>query len=137
MSSARPPSRAALGASLVALAASLAACDGSVPSSTASGSASPAAARCPADQVENSGIDGRVVDTDGEALPDVLILIETGTGFRGNTRTAEDGVFTAAGVTGDFTISTVDIDHVPLTQRVTVPCGETIEVELVLTPVEE
>ena len=122
---------------LLVLAACVGACDMSTtPSAVASESATPASGRCAADQVERSGIDGRIVDTDGNPLGDIFVLIETAE-FRGDTRTTEEGVFTAPGVTGDFTISTVDIDHEPISRRVTVPCGETVEVELVLTPVEE
>ena len=122
---------------LVIVAATISACDiSTTPSGTPTTSATPASGRCAVDQVALSGIDGRVVDTDGNPLGDIFVLIETAN-FTGDTRTADDGVFTAAGVTGDFVISTVDIDHEPLTQRVTVPCGETVEVELVLTPVEE
>lgn len=137
MSAARPLSRAALGTLLAGLVMTLAACDTTTPPSvTPTPSATSASGRCAPELLEVSGIDGRVVDADGNPLEDIFILIETGS-FRGDTRTAADGVFTAPGVTGEFAISTVDIDHVPVTQRVTVPCGETVEVELVLTPVEE
>jgi hypothetical protein len=130
------PIRVALGSLLVVLVAVLAGCDGS-PSVTPSASASAEAGPCPLEDVEVSGIDGRVVDTDGNPLGDILVIFDSGTGFTGDARTAADGVFTAPGVTGEFTLSTVDIDHDPITQRVTVPCGETVEVELVLTRVEE
>jgi hypothetical protein len=133
----RPPRRAALVPVLVALSLSLAGCDGSAAPSATPSAADSHAGACPLDRVEMSGIDGRVVDTDGNPLGDVLVLFDSGTGFTGDARTAEDGVFSAPGVTGEFTLSTVDIDHLPLTQRVTVPCGETVEVELVLTPAEE
>ena len=122
---------------LVVTAAFVGACDiTTTPSTPASASATPVSGRCTTDQMELSGINGRIVDTDGNPLGDIFVLIETSE-FRGDTRTTEDGVFTAPGVTGDFTISTVDIDHEPISRRVTVPCGETVELELVLTPVEE
>ena len=114
----------------------LAACD---PTSTpsASLSPSPSAAACGAEEVEGGGISGVVVDTDGNPLNDIFILIETTGGFRGDARTGENGVFTAPGVSGNFRISTTDIDHLPVVREVTVPCGELVEIELVLTPVDE
>jgi hypothetical protein len=114
----------------------LAACDTtSAPSVTPS--PSPSISPCGAEEVEGGGISGVVVDTEGNPLNDIFILIETTGGFRGDTRTGENGVFTAPGVSGDFRISTTDIDHLPVVREVTVPCGELIEVELVLTPVDE
>jgi hypothetical protein len=101
--------------------------------------ASPSAsadARCDPDEIAASGIDGTIVDPDGNVLPDIFVQIETGDGFRGTTRTTDEGVFTAPGVSGEFVISTIDIDYEPITRRVTVPCGETVEVELVLTPAD-
>ena len=81
-----------------------------------------------------SGIDGIVVDSDGKPLDDIFVQIEAGGGFTGDTRTGPDGIFSAPGVTGDFVITTIDIAYDPVTRRVSVPCGETVEVELVLTP---
>jgi hypothetical protein len=106
------------------------------PSASASGTASPAAGRCGADAVADGGIRGTVVDTDGTPLGDIFITIETGDGFRGTTRTGTDGAFSASGVSGDFTIITLDVDYESLTQRVSVPCGEMVDVELVLTPAD-
>jgi hypothetical protein len=83
-----------------------------------------------------SGINGSAVDPDGNRLPDIFVQLDNGDGFRGTTRTTEEGVFTAPGVSGEFVITTIDIDYDPITQRVTVPCGETVEVELVLTPAD-
>ena len=122
---------------LLVLLALVAACDSTA---TPSASASPADASsgpCGADEIAASGINGTVVDSDDTPLDDILVQIEAGDGFRGTARTGEEGVFTAPGVTGDFVITTVDIAYAPVTQRVTVPCGETIEVELVLTPADE
>lgn len=90
---------------------------------------------CPPEEVGEGGIDGRVIDPDGDPLNDILVII-TAARFQGETRTGEDGVFSAPGVSGQFEISTTDIDHRPAIRRVTVPCGELLEVELVLTPVE-
>jgi len=122
------------------LVSALAACDASSPShspveSGASPSAS-AAAGCGPDEIAASGIDGTVVDPDGNLLPDIFMQLETSDGFRGTARTTPEGVFTAPGVSGDFVITTIDIDYDPITRRVTVPCGETVEVELVLTPAD-
>jgi hypothetical protein len=124
------------GALLLLVVISLAACD---PTSTpsASPSPSPSSAPCGAEEVEGGGISGLVVDPDGNPLNDIFILIEATGGFRGDTRTGENGVFTALGVSGHFRISTTDIDYQPLVREVTVPCGELVEVELVLTPVDE
>lgn len=122
------------------LVSALAACDGTSPSPSSSGSgvspSASAAAGCGPDEIAVSGIDGTIVDPDGNLLPDIFVQIETGDGFRGTTRTTDEGVFTAPGVSGDFVITTIDIDYDPITRRVTVPCGETVEVELVLTPAD-
>jgi hypothetical protein len=127
---------------VVALAATvvgaLAACDSpSAPSAEPTHSPTPASGRCLGDELERSGISGRTVDADGNPVGDIFVLIDTGRGFRGDTRTAEDGVFFTTGVTGEFTISTVDIDYVSGPIQVTVACGETVSVEIVMTPVEE
>jgi hypothetical protein len=134
MPSVSPRRRAVfLGLLASALAASLAACDGSTP---ASGSATPSLslAPCEPDEIAMSGIDGIVVDSDGNPLADIFVQIEAGGGFTGDTRTGPDGIFSAPGVTGDFVITTVDIAYDSVTRRVSVPCGETVDVELVLTP---
>jgi hypothetical protein len=112
----------------------LAACDlsSSPPSSIV---ASPSAAACTPEEVADGGISGRVVDEDGNPLSDILVLMTT-PGFQGDVRTAENGVFSAPGVSGDFEISTTDIDYRDAVRRVTVPCGELVEVEIVLTPVD-
>lgn len=120
----------------MAVLAVLAACDTSAsptpsPSEPAT---SAAAAPCGADEIAASGIDGIVVDTEGNPLNDIFIQIDNLAGFSGSTRTGADGVFTAPGVTGEFVVTTVDVDYDPVTQQITVPCGETIDVELVLTP---
>lgn len=129
-----------MSASLLVLVSALAACDGTSPSPSSSGSgvspSASAAAGCGPDEIAASGIDGTIVDPDGNLLPDIFVQIETGDGFRGTTRTTDEGVFTAPGVSGDFVITTIDIDYDPITRRVTVPCGETVEVELVLTPAD-
>jgi hypothetical protein len=109
----------------------LAACD---PTASPTSIPSPSAAACGADEVEGGGISGRVVDTDGTPLGDILVLIESPGGFSGDVRTAEDGLFSAPDVSGVFRISTTDIDYQPVTRNVTVPCGELVDVELVLTP---
>lgn len=120
--------------SLVALLILLAACDGSSsPSPTVPATAS--AAACGPEQVADGGINGRVVGQDGNPLGDIFLIIENGAGFQGSVRTAEDGIFTAPGVAGEFVITTVDIDHVEVVERITVPCGELVDVELVLSPI--
>lgn len=129
---ARPPAITALLA--VAL---LVACNAPGPSSP-SPSASPSApAACGLAEIAASGIDGSVVDGDGNPLEDILVQIDNGAGFTGSARTPADGSFSAPGVSGEFVITTLDIDYESLTQRVTVPCGETVEVELVLAPIDE
>ncbi|MCA1570947.1 MAG: carboxypeptidase-like regulatory domain-containing protein [Chloroflexi bacterium] len=90
---------------------------------------------CTPEEVQEGGIDGRVIGPDGDPLNDILVII-TAARFQGETRTGEDGVFSAPGVSGEFEISTTDIDYRPAIRQVTVPCGELLEVELVLTPVE-
>ena len=130
--SARPPAVAALLAVTL-----LVACDGPGPS-TPSPSVSPsAAAACGPDEIAASGIAGMVVDGDGNPLEDIFIQIDNPAGFTGSTRTPADGTFSAPGVSGEFVITTLDIDYESLTQRVTVPCGEMVDVELVLTAVGE
>jgi Carboxypeptidase regulatory-like domain len=126
-------SRPAALVALVALAA-LSACD---PTASPTSTPSPTTAACGAEEVRGGGISGRIVDTDGNPLGDILVLIEVPGGFTGETRTGEDGLFSAPDVSGEFRISTTDIDHEPLVRTVTVPCGELVEVELVLTPVED
>lgn len=121
---------------LLAVLAGLAACDttASPTPSPSAPAASASAAACSVDEIAGSGIDGLVVDTEGNPLNDIFIQIDNLGGFSGSTRTAADGVFTAPGVTGEFVMTTVDAAYDPVTQRVTVPCGETVDVELVLTP---
>ena len=128
--------RAAFGpAALFLLALAISACDLSSPPSTTP-TASPTSAACGPDEVATGGINGTVVDAEGNPLNDIFILIQTPDGFRGTTRTGEDGVFTAPGVSGDFQITTTDIDYAELVREVAVPCGELVDVELVLTPVD-
>lgn len=120
---------------VIVLLVALAACDSSAtPSSSVPGAS--ANAVCGVEEIAASGIDGRVVDTAGNPLNDILIQIRTTGGFRGTVRTGEDGVFSAPGVSGDFQMTTTDIDHDDLVREITVPCGELVEVELVLTPVD-
>ena len=120
----------------MAVVAVLAACDTSAsPTPSQSAPATSASASvCSVDDIAASGIDGLVVDAEGNPLNDIFIQIDNLGGFSGSTRTAADGVFTAPGVTGEFVITTVDAAYGSVTQRVTVPCGETVDVELVLTP---
>jgi hypothetical protein len=128
----REPAQAALAGLMLFLAACTTA-----PTPTPTGSPPSAGDRCGADEVAGGGIDGTVVDPDGNPLNDIYVSIETGDGFRGTTRTAADGAFSAPGVSGEFTITTIDVDYLSVTRRVTVPCGEMVDVELVLTPVGE
>jgi hypothetical protein len=101
-------------------------------------SSAPASAQgnvaCGADEIATSGIAGTIVDSEGTPLPDILVQIDNTAGFTGSTHTPEDGTFTADGVSGEFVITTVDLHYDSVTQRVTVPCGETVEVEIILTP---
>jgi hypothetical protein len=129
--SARPPAiRAVLALAL------LVACNAPGPPSP-SPSASPSAdAECGRDEIAASGIDGSVVDGDGNPLGDIFVQLDNGAGFTGSARTPADGTFSAPGVSGEFVITTLDIDYESVTERVTVPCGETVDVELVLTPVD-
>ena len=128
--------RAARGpAALLLLLLALAACDLSA-SPSASPGVSPSADACDPDEVAEGGINGSVVDADGNPLNDIFIFIQTADGFRGTTRTGEDGVFTAPGVSGEFQITTTDIDYAEVVRDVTVPCGELVDVELVLTPID-
>lgn len=105
-------------------------------SPSATPSAIPSNGTCGPEEVADGGINGSVVDAEGNPLNDIFIFIRTPDGFRGTTRTGEDGVFTASGVSGEFEITTTDIDYAQLVRRVTVPCGELVDVELVLTPVD-
>ena len=127
---------AALGSGALIVILTVAACDQQAPPSSASPAPSAAAERCGPDEVADGGINGLVVDADGNPLNDIFIFIQTPDGFRGTTRTGEDGVFTAAGVSGEFQITTTDIDYAEAVRNVTVPCGELVDVELVLTPVD-
>jgi hypothetical protein len=130
----RFPWRAPL--ALVLLTSLAVACNGPVPqrSTPAATSSGDASAPCGRDEIEASGIAGTIVDSEGNPLPDILVQIDNTAGFTGSTRTPADGSFTAFGVTGEFVITTVDIAYDSVTQRVTVPCGETVEVEIILTP---
>lgn len=114
----------------------LVACNAPGPSSPTPSASPSADAACGPDQIASSGMAGSVVDGDGNPLEDILVQIDNGAGFTGSARTPADGTFSAPGVSGEFVITTLDIDYESVTQRVTVPCGETVEVELVLTPVE-
>ena len=113
----------------------LVACD-ATPSATPSPSPSPEAEPCLGEELARSGFDGVVVDTNGDPVGDILVQLDNGAGFVGDVRTGEDGVFFSNGVVGRFILSTVDIDYAPVTEVIEVPCGETVEVELVLDPPE-
>ncbi|MDQ3691814.1 MAG: carboxypeptidase-like regulatory domain-containing protein [Chloroflexota bacterium] len=113
----------------------LAACGPSGPAPV-SPAASVISERCGAEEVLTGGIDGMVVDPEGNPLNDIYIFIQATDGFTGSTRTGEDGAFAAPGVSGEFQITTTDIAYAEVIRRVTVPCGELVEVELVLTPLE-
>jgi hypothetical protein len=128
--------RAALAvAPLLAVILTLAACNLG-DSSSASQAASPTRDTCGPDEVAGGGINGSVVDPEGHPLNDIFISIQNPDGFRGETHTGEDGAFTALGVSGDFQITTTDIDYAKVVREVTVPCGELVDVELVLVPVD-
>jgi hypothetical protein len=125
--------RAAL--ALVLLASRAVACNAPGPQqSTPAATSSADTSVCGPDEIEASGIAGTIVDSDGNPLTDILVQIDNSAGFTGSTRTPENGSFTAPGVSGEFVITTVDIAYDSVTQRVTVPCGETVEVEIILTP---
>jgi len=94
----------------------------------------PSAAPCTADAVADGGLSGSVVDPDGNPLNDIFVFIRALDGFSGSARTGEDGTFVAMGVAGEFQITTTDIDYDELVRRVSVPCGELVEIELILTP---
>lgn len=126
---------AKLGSAALLVALIVGACDLQV-SPSASQAASAAAERCGPDEVANGGINGLVVDAEGNPLNDIFIFIMAPGGFRGTTRTGEDGVFTAPGVSGEFQITTTDIDYAEAVRTVTVPCGELVDVELVLRPMD-
>jgi hypothetical protein len=119
---------------LILMLAVVAACDAQATPSSSPVASGSAAGECTPEEVAGGGISGRVVNEAGEPLDDILVLIET-VDFHGDVRTGEDGLFSAPGVSGRFVISTVDIDHQETRQEVTVPCGELVEVELVLTPI--
>ncbi len=128
--------RAALAASqLLAVILILTACN-LEGSSSATPVPSPTRDSCAPDEVAGGGINGSVVDPEGNPLNDIFISIETRDGFRGETHTREDGAFEALGVSGDFQITTTDIDYARVVREVTVPCGELVDVELVLVPVD-
>ena len=113
----------------------LAACDlVSTPSSSVP--PSPTTAPCGPEEVAGGGIEGIVVDSEGNSLADVLVFIANADGFTGTAHTTEDGRFSAPDVAGEFQITTTDLDYREEVRRVTVPCGELVEVELVLTPLE-
>jgi hypothetical protein len=122
-------------AALVLLLFALAACDLTASPSSAPSTASTGSERCGPEEVRGGGIEGRVVDADGNPLNDILVQFVTAS-FYGDQRTGEDGTFNAPGVAGDFVITTVDLEYAEVERRVTVPCGELVEVELVLTPVD-
>ena len=105
-------------------------------SSSPSPAVSPTPGSCGPDEVAGGGIHGTVVDPEDHPLNDIFVSIQTPDGFRGDTHTGEDGVFTALGVSGDFQITTTDIDYGEVVREVTVPCGELVDVELVLVPVD-
>lgn len=115
----------------------LVACDAPGPSSPTPSASPSAPVACGPAEIAASGIDGSVVDGDGNPLEDIFVQLDNGAGFTGSVRTPADGTFIAPGVSGEFVITTLDIDYESLTQRVTVPCGETVEVELVLAPIDE
>lgn len=122
-------------AMLISLLILLAACDLSA-SPSASTTGSPTDDTCGPEEVARGGIDGLVVDPDGNPVNDVLIQIRSTGGFLGRARTGEDGTFTSPGVAGEFQVRTTDIAYDPLVREFVVPCGELFEVELVLTPAD-
>ena len=124
-------------ASLVLLLCVLAACDLTVSpsSSPPSPTGSVGSEACGPEEVATGGIEGRVVDVEGTPLSDILVQLETAS-FYGSSRTGEDGVFSAPGVAGEFVITTTDLEYAEAVREVSVACGELVEVELVLTPVD-
>jgi hypothetical protein len=123
------PARAAL-ASLL-LAGIVAACDTSPPLR-----ASPMSPAASVD-VEEGGIEGIVVDPEGNPVADAIVTIETVSGgFYGTTRTAPDGTFFTRGVSGDFIITINDLDYQPEIRRVAVEPGQLVTVEITLQPFE-
>lgn len=132
MPSVRAPHLALVAALLAAL---VAGCDGAAaPSGDLT---TPAGSACGPDEVVDGGIDGSIVNTDGEPLDDILVIIENADGFRGTARTGADGLFSGTGVSGTFTITTVDAEHAQVVRTVTVPCGVLVPIELVLAPAGE
>ena len=119
---------------LLLLAVVVAACKGPGPASSGPGASADEAGACTTDEIAASGIAGTIVDSDGNPLNDILVQIDNTAGFTGSTHTPADGTFSAEGVTGTFVITTVDLDYDTVTQRVSVPCGETVDVEIILTP---
>lgn len=97
-------------------------------------SPSASVASCGAEEVAGGGISGIVVDTEGNPLNDIFLHFRALDGFSGSARTGADGTFVAMGVAGEFQITTTDIDYDELVRRVSVPCGELVEIELILTP---
>lgn len=133
MPSPLPPARVSGAVSLVlALATIVVACDAATTPSPATSASS--AAACGPDEVAGGGIAAVVVDPDGNALDDIFVIIEAADGFRGDARTGANGIFSAPDVAGEFRITTVDADYEQLVRTVLVPCGELVELELVLTP---
>lgn len=121
---------------LLLLASVTVACNapGPQPGTPSPTSSEDASVLCGPDEIEASGIAGTVVDSEGNPLRDILVQIDNTAGFTGSTHSLDDGSFTAPGVTGEFVITTVDLAYDSVTQRVTVPCGDTVEVEIILTP---
>jgi hypothetical protein len=124
-------------ATLVLLLFAVAACDltASPSASPSSPIGSPGSGACGPEEVAPGGIEGRVVDADGNPLSDILVQLETAS-FYGSQRTGDDGIFRAPGVAGDFVITTTDLAYVEVVREVSVPCGDLVEVELVLTPTD-
>lgn len=111
----------------------LAACDGDQPTPSPSPSASVAASPDASADASAGGIEGLVVDADGNPLADIIITIQTNE-FHGDTRTTEDGTFSALGVTGEFVITASSLGYENATQRVEVEPGQLVEVTLTMQP---
>ncbi len=112
----------------------LAACDGEQPTATPGGpSPSPAASPAASVDISAGGIEGLVVDPEGNPLADIIITIQTSE-FVGDARTTEEGRFSALGVSGEFIITAASLGYRNATQRVHVEPGELVEVTLTMEP---
>jgi hypothetical protein len=81
--------------------------------------------------LDETGLDGRVVDEAGEPLAEVTVQLRIGR-FRGSAATTDEGIFRDRGTLGEIDITAELEGYETAETTVTVVPNEVVEVEIVL-----